>query len=81
MAKKSSPKKSEIPKAVKLTEAEIIDKFKELSDSNLTQDAQAFFAGLLKVNKWLIEQLEQGKITIKKLRKIFGVTTEKNKKS
>ena len=55
MAKKSSPKKSEIPKAVKLTEAEIIDKFKELSDSNLTQDAQAFFAGLLKVNKWLIE--------------------------
>ena len=81
MAKKSSPKKSEIPKAVKLTEAEIIEKFKELSDSNLTQDAQDFFAGLLKVNKWLIEQLEQGKITIKKLRKIFGVTTEKNKKS
>ena len=81
MAKKSSPKKSKMPKAVKLTEAEIIEKCKVLSDSNLTQDAQEFFSGLLKANKWLIEQLEQGKITIKKLRKIFGVMTEKNKKS
>ena len=81
MAKKSSPKKSKVPKAVKVTDAQIIELCKKLSDSNLEQEDQDFFAGLLKANKWLIEQLEQGKITIKKLRKVFGVTTEKNKKS
>lgn len=67
MAKKSSPKKSKIPKAVKVTDAQIIELCKKLSDSNLDQEDQDFFAGLLKANKWLIEQLEQGKITIKKL--------------
>ena len=49
--------------------------------SNLNADTRELVVGLIKANKWLIEQLEQGKITIKKLRKIFGVTTEKNKKS
>ena len=70
MAKKSSPKKSKVPKAVKVSDAQIIELWEKLSDSNLDQEDQDFFAGLLKANKWLIEQLEQGKITIKKLRKI-----------
>ena len=80
MTKKQSIKKSNQPKAIKLSNEQIETICKELVDSDLNDITRELVVGLIKTNKWLIEKLEQGKISIQKLRKIFGVTTEKNSK-
>jgi transposase len=74
-------KKSNQPKSIKLSNEQVETICQKLTGSNLDDETREFVIGLINSNKWLIEQLEQGKITIKKLRKIFGVTTEKNHKS
>lgn len=80
MAKKKTKKKNDKPEQVKVTEQQVLDLTKQLMDSNLSGEVQSFFAGLLKSNRWLIQKLEEGKLSIKRLQKLFGVNAEPNKK-
>ncbi len=80
MAKKKTKNKKNNPEKVKVTDQQLIDFTQQLKDSDLSQETQDFFSGLLKSNRWMIQQLEEGKLSIKRLQKIFGVNSEPNKK-
>jgi transposase len=80
LAKKKTESQNKKPKQVKVTEEQVLKLTEVLEASNLDTDTQAFFSGLLKSNRWLIQQLEEGKLSIRKLQKIFGVNTEPNEK-
>ena len=76
MAKKKNSK----PEQIKLTEQEVVDYTGVLLASNLPDNMKTLFSGLLKSNRWLIQQLEKGRLTLKKLRALFGVNDESNQK-
>lgn len=75
------PKKLNQPKSIKLSHEQVEQICQKLVGSNLDDETRELVIGLIRSNKWLIDQLEKGKLTIKKLRKIFGITTERNEKS
>jgi len=73
-------KKNEAPKRVKLSAEQTDALTKRMSNSELPQEDIEIFLGLLSFNFWLQERLSRAKLTIKRLRNIFGFNTEKSSK-
>ena len=77
MAKKQQQKK---PKQIKLTPEEIEQALSKISTCNLDEDMKALVSGLINSNGWMIQQIQEGKLTIAKLRRLFACVSEPNKK-
>lgn len=69
--------KKPIPEIIDLTEKEANQLLERLKDSNLSNDDQKLIAGVLNFCLWLQVKLSSAAITIRKLSKIFGVSSEK----
>jgi hypothetical protein len=68
------------PDIVSLTPKEA-EAFKDrIVNSSLTKHDQKIVLALLSFNFWLQTQLSRAKLTILRLKKIFGLSTEKNPK-
>ena len=68
------------PDVVSLTPKEA-EAFKDrIVNSSLTSHDQKIVLALLSFNFWLQTQLGRAKLTILRLKKIFGISTEKNPK-
>lgn len=65
------------PEQAKLT-AEEADALKQrLAASNLTESDKKLMTGLIAFSLWLQRQLETAKLSIRRLKKLFGTSTEK----
>ena len=73
--------KNDTPKQIKLTSDEVKALEKRVKQSNLSHDDAKLLLGLLSFTLWLQERLSRAKLSIKRLRKLFGFTTESHKKS
>lgn len=80
MAQKKSKNKNNKPEQFKITEDDLDSLCTSILGSDLSKDQSTLLIGLLKSNRWMIQQLEEGKLSIKRLQKIFGVNAEPNKK-
>lgn len=69
--------KKPIPERIDLTEKEADQLLERLKASNLSNDDQKLMAGVLNFCLWLQVKLSNAAITIRKLSKIFGVSSEK----
>ncbi len=65
------------PKQITLKPAEVDELCKKISNSNLNSDEAELLIGLVNANAWMQQVLMEGRLTIKRLQKLFGVTTEK----
>lgn len=65
------------PKSITLKPAEIEALCEKISGSNLSSNEAELLIGLVNANAWMQQVLMEGKLTIKRLQKLFGVTTEK----
>ena len=83
--KKNKPqtKKCNIPRIIKLTPEQQSKLTAALIASNLDEDFRKLVIGMVDGNRWLSDSLEKGQLTTYKLRKLFGLPTEKavNRKS
>lgn len=66
-----------IPERIDLTEKEADQLLERLKASNLSNEDQKLIAGVLNFCLWLQAKLSNAAITIRKLSKIFGVSSEK----
>lgn len=62
---------------VSLTQEEIEALKNRMADSSLAEHDQKIVLALLSFNSWLQNQLTQAKLSILRLKKIFGLSTEK----
>lgn len=69
-------KKIKKPKIIKLTLEQQTTLVAAVEASNLDQDIGDFLVGLVYGNRWLVEGLEAGILSINKLRRILQITTE-----
>ena len=74
MSKKKEPEK------IDLSEEEIEDLKKRLDEGKLSQEETELLKNVLKGFVWLNKMLQAKKLSIKKLSRLFGVKTEKDKK-
>jgi len=66
------------PKVIKLTPEQADKILAEILKSNLSKETAELVVKSIKGNRWLIEALERGKLTMNKLKKLLGIeTTEK----
>lgn len=75
MAKKNKrkPKKLEIPKVTKISPQKMDALIKSILASNLSKKDAELAKMLIQGNAWMTEQLELGRLTIAKLRKLFQI--------
>jgi transposase len=74
-------KKNEAPKQVKLTAEQVKELQERLQKNQLTKDDADLLQGVLSFTLWLQDRLSRAKLSIKRLRKLFGFKTESRKKS
>jgi len=74
---KSQAKKHPIPRIIKLTPEQQSKLTAALMTSNLDEDFRELVIGMVAGNRWLCDSLEKGQLTTHKLRKLFGLSTEK----
>lgn len=67
------------PDAISLTQDEVEALKKRVANSSLSDNDQKIVFALLAFNFWMQSQLERAKLTIVRLKKIFGLSTEKKK--
>ena len=72
--------KNNKPDVVSLTAKEAEEFKKRIINSPLADHDQKIVLALLSFNFWLHAQLERAQLTILRLRKIFGLPTERNPK-
>lgn len=65
------------PKPITLKPEEIESLCKNISSNTLSRDESDLLIGLVNSNAWMKHVLMEGKLTIKRLKRIFGVLTEK----
>lgn len=83
MAKKVKAKKLKLPKVIKFTQEQMDDFLLSIKESGLSEEKFEIVKMLIHGNAWMAEQLEIGKLTIAKLRKLFqiqGSEKPKNRK-
>jgi transposase len=73
MKKKDTNKK---PKIIKITPEQLAMITAAIKDSNLDPKIGEMVIDNISGNRWLVDALEKGRLTIKKLRQLFNVTTE-----
>jgi len=67
------------PKVVELTRDDVISLKNKISDTNWGDNEKKLVVGILEFNLWLQDQLQNARLTIFKLKKIFGLPTEKKR--
>jgi transposase len=75
MRSKHKPEKK--PKIIKITPEQQEKLTAAIKASNLDAALGEFVIGLMWGNRWLVDALEKGRLSIAKLRKLFNMTTEK----
>jgi Transposase IS66 family. len=72
-----------MPRIIQLTPEQQSKLTAALMASNLDEDFRELVIGMVDGNRWLYDSLERGQLTTHKLRKLFGLSTEKavNRKS
>lgn len=65
------------PDPITLKAEEIKALCDEISGSNLSKDKVDLLIGLVNSNVWMQQILQEGRLTIRKLQKLFGSTTER----
>ena len=73
-------KETDQPKQIKLSPEEIEMLVNNIKDCNLSDEIKSFVTGLIHSNGWLTQQLQEGKLTIAKLRRLFACISEPNNK-
>jgi len=73
--------KNKNPETVALSPKEASDLKKRIKDSSLPSSDIELMLGLIAFNQWLQERLSRAKLTIKRLRHLFGFKNESQKKS
>src|SRR5579872_1323793 len=73
MKKKDTNKK---PKIIKITPEQLAMITAAIKDSNLDPKIGEMVIDNISGNRWLVDALEKGRLSIKKLRQLFNVTTE-----
>jgi hypothetical protein len=77
MKKKKYVRDDKKPKIIKVTPEQQIKLTAALRASNVDDTIADFFVGLMYGNRWLVDALEKGRLSIAKLRKLFNIITEK----
>lgn len=70
-------KQSKTPERVVLTEQEAQELKQRIESRTLSESDIRVLSGLVTFNVWLNTQLSRAKLTISRLRKMFGFQTEK----
>jgi len=65
------------PKSITLKPTEVESLCEKISSNTLSPEEADLLIGVVNTNAWLQHVLMEGKLTIKRLQKLFGVTTEK----
>ena len=73
--------KNKLPKQVTLSTQEADDLMQRLQSNKLSTKDIEILQGLIAFNAWLQERLSRAKLTVKKLRQLFGFKSESSKKS
>ncbi len=69
-------KKNQKPKIVKITPEQLVQFTAAIRASNLDSVIGEMLINNISGNRWLVNALEKGQLSIKKLRKLFNITTE-----
>lgn len=72
---------AEIPTRIELTPQEAEALKQRIKNTDLASSDIKLILGLISLSLWLQERLSRAKLTIKRLRKLFGFSTEKRKKN
>lgn len=73
MAKKTNGHKTKIPKVTKISQEQMDEFLAEIMASNISEKSAEFAKMLILGNAWMARQLELGKLSIAKLRKLFQI--------
>ena len=65
------------PDQIKLSAEKVQELQNKIKNTNLTSEDQRILTGLVSSCLWLQDKLIKSKLTISKLKDIFGITTEK----
>ena len=65
------------PKSITLKPSEVESLCEKISSNTLSPEEADLLIGVVNTNAWLQHVLMEGKLTIKRLQKLYGVTTEK----
>ena len=74
---KLRPKKGKIPRIIQITPEQQVKFTAALMESNLDAAYKDMVIGMINGNRWLVDSVEKGQLTTHKLRKLFGISTEK----
>ena len=75
-SKPNSKNKNKKPKIIKITPEQLIQLTEAIRASNLDTILGEMIIDNLSGNRWLVNALEKGQLSIKKLRALFNITTE-----
>lgn len=67
------------PKQVKLTETEANSLLVRIQNNALTDEDRQIFSGLISFNLWLEQQLQSAKLSIHRLKQLFGFKSSEKK--
>lgn len=67
------------PKQITMKPEEVEALCTKINSSNLSEEDSELLIGLVNGSVWVYQKLEEGKLTIRRLQKLFGVTTERSK--
>lgn len=73
---KKTSNKNKKPKIIKITPEQLVQLTEAIRASNLDPDIGEMIIDNISGNRWLVNALEKGQLSIKKLRKLFNITTE-----
>ena len=65
------------PKQVTLSAAQVEQLKQEICSGSLSDESKSLILGLLDFTLWLQKQLERAKLSMHRLKKCFGISTEK----
>src|SRR3990167_9546596 len=73
---KTNKKQNKKPKIIKITPEQLIKFTEAIRASNLDPIIGEMVIDNISGNRWLVDALEKGRLSIQKLRKLFNITTE-----
>jgi transposase len=74
--KKNKKQQDKKPKIIKITPEQLVQLTEAIRASNLDHELGEMIIDNISGNRWLVNALEKGQLTIQKLRKLFNITTE-----
>ena len=73
MPKKRKTKKRKIPHVTKVTQEQMDKVLEKIMASNLDEETAKLAKMIIEGNAWITQELERGKLTIARLRKLFQI--------